>query len=69
VCAGPSRLYVAAILVGNSLATLWPHRFYTPAFWVLKQGVYDLLKIAVGIELAWRAFRGLPGRVAHRARG
>ena len=43
-------LYVLAILVGNSLATFWPHRFYTPAFWVLKQGVYDLLKIAVGIE-------------------
>jgi hypothetical protein len=54
-------LYVAAILVGNSLATLWPHRFYTPAFWVLKQGVYDLLKIAVGIELAWRAFSAFPG--------
>jgi hypothetical protein len=54
-------LYVAAILVGNSLSTLWPHRFYTPAFWVLKQGVYDLLKIAVGIELAWRAFSAFPG--------
>jgi hypothetical protein len=54
-------LYLVTILVGNSLSTLWPHRFYTPAFWVLKQGVYDLLKIAVGIELAWRAFSAFPG--------
>jgi hypothetical protein len=54
-------LYLVAILVGNSLSTFWPHRFYTPAFWVLKQGVYDLLKIAVGIELAWRAFSAFPG--------
>jgi len=54
-------LYLLAILVGNSLATFWPHRFYTGAFWVLKQGVYDLLKIAVGIELAWRAFSAFPG--------
>jgi hypothetical protein len=54
-------LYVLAILVGNSLATFWPYRFYTPAFWVLKQGVYDLLKISVGIELAWRAFSAFPG--------
>ena len=32
-------LYVGATLVGNSLATFWPHRFFTPSFWVLKQGV------------------------------
>ena len=31
--------YVLAILVGNTLVTLSPERFYTPAFWVLKQGV------------------------------
>ena len=61
-------LYVVATLVGNSLATFWPQRFYTPSFWVLKQGVYDSLKIAVAIELAWRAFSAFPGRLAHRAR-
>jgi len=54
-------LYLVAILVCNSLVTLWPGRFYTPAFWVLKQAVYDLLKMAVGVELAWRAFSMFPG--------
>jgi hypothetical protein len=53
--------YVLAILVGNTLVTLAPERFYTPAFWVLKQGVYDALKVAIAIELAWRAFAAFPG--------
>jgi len=54
-------LYVAAVLVGNSLATLVPQRFFTHSFWMLKQGVYDLLKMAIAIELAWRAFAAFPG--------
>ena len=53
--------YLAAILVGNSIVSLWPERFYTGAFWVLKQGVYDALKMAVALELAWRAFDSFPG--------
>jgi hypothetical protein len=53
--------YALAILVGNSLATFWPARFYTPSFWVLKQGVYDILKMAIALELAWRAFAAFPG--------
>ena len=53
--------YVLAILVGNSLVTLAPQRFFNHSFWVLKQGVYDLLKMAVAIELAWRAFAVFPG--------
>ncbi len=54
-------LYVLAILVGNTLVTLAPQRFYTPSFWVLKQGVYDVLKMAIAIELTWRAFAAFPG--------
>jgi len=53
--------YVLAILVGNSLVSLAPQRFFNDSFWVLKQGVYDLLKMAVAIELAWRAFAAFPG--------
>jgi len=53
--------YAFAILAGNSLVSLWPDRFYTPSFWVLKQGVYDVLKVAIALELAWRAFGAFPG--------
>jgi hypothetical protein len=60
--------YLVAILVGNSLVSFWPARFYNPGFWVLKQGVYDALKMAVALELAWRALSAFPGamRTARR---
>jgi hypothetical protein len=53
--------YVVAIMIGNGLVTLAPDRFYTPSFWVLKQGAYDLLKTVTAVELAWRAFHAFPG--------
>jgi hypothetical protein len=53
--------YVTAVLLGNTLVSLWPARFFTPEFWVAKQGVYDILKTAIALELAWRAFRAFPG--------
>jgi hypothetical protein len=53
--------YVLAILLGNILVSFWPSRFFTPSFWVLKQGVYDALKMAIALELAWRAFGAFPG--------
>ena len=36
-------------------------RFFNDSFWILEQGVYDLLKMAVAVELAWRAFAAFPG--------
>jgi hypothetical protein len=54
-------LYVLASLLGNVLVSFWPTRFFTPSFWVLKQGVYDAFKMAIALELAWRAFQAFPG--------
>ncbi|HSD29726.1 MAG TPA: hypothetical protein VLL75_20650 [Vicinamibacteria bacterium] len=53
--------YVVAVLLGNMLVSLWPEHFYTPEFWVVKHGAYDVLKVAIALELAWRAFRAFPG--------
>jgi len=53
--------YILLIMLGNALVTFSPQRFLTPEFWVLKQGAYDLLKMAIAIELAWRAFAAFPG--------
>ena len=39
----------------------WPERFYTPAFWMQKQAVYETLKFAIGLELAYRALSAFPG--------
>jgi hypothetical protein len=53
--------YVLAILLGNTLSSLWPWHFYTASFWVAKQAVYDALKMLLALELAWRAFGAFPG--------
>jgi hypothetical protein len=53
--------YVAAILVGNVLVTWWPQAFFVPGFWMAKQIVYDVLKLGLALELAWRTFRVFPG--------
>jgi len=53
--------YLATVLVANSLGSFWPARFHTPQAWVVFQGAYDLLKMVVVLELAWRAFAVFPG--------
>jgi hypothetical protein len=53
--------YLVAILIGNSLVTFWPDRFFDKQFWMLKQAVYDIAKLAVALDLADSAFRAFPG--------
>lgn len=54
-------VYIAAALLGNALASFWPAQFFTPSFWMLKQTIYDLLKMAIALELAYRTFAAFPG--------
>jgi hypothetical protein len=54
-------VYVVTILVSNSLQTFWPERFHTPEYWLLKQSIYDGMKLLLALELAWRSFRLFPG--------
>src|SRR5215470_9563969 len=53
--------YLVAIFTGNCLVTFWPDRFFAGWFWMLKQAVYDVAKLAVALELAQSAFRAFPG--------
>jgi len=53
--------YIVVVLLGNSLISFWPDRFYNPSFWILKEGAYTLARVAVAIELAYYAFRFFPG--------
>ena len=59
--------YLAAILTGNSLVSFWPEHFYNQSFYIMKACVYDVLKLCIATELAYRVFRGFPGALA-RAR-
>jgi hypothetical protein len=53
--------YLAAVLVCDIPILGWWERFYTHSFWIIRQAVFDLAKLAVAVELAWRAFRPFPG--------
>jgi polyferredoxin len=53
--------YLLVVFVTNFLVTSSPDRFHTPEAWVIIQGSYDLLKMLVVLELAWRAFAVFPG--------
>jgi len=56
--------YLAVILVCNSLVSFWPERFYQPWFYLVRTGLYDGLKVAIAIELAYRTFQAFPGAQA-----
>ncbi len=53
--------YLVAILIFNCLATFWPNQFYTRSYWLFMQSVWDVAKLAVALEFAYRAFRVFPG--------
>src|SRR5262249_4486389 len=52
--------YLLLILTCNSLSTFWPETFYTQWFWILKQGLYDAMKMGIAAELAFRVFQAFP---------
>jgi hypothetical protein len=56
--------YLAVILICNALVSLWPARFFTPWFWILKQALYDALKMGIAVELAYRTFQAFPAAQA-----
>jgi len=56
--------YLAIILLCNSLVSFWPDRFFQPWFWIVRAGLYDALKVAITLELAYRTFQAFPGAQA-----
>jgi hypothetical protein len=54
-------VYLVLVLLCDTLVSLWPGRFYVAWFWILQQSAWDLAKLAIGLELGFRLFRGFPG--------
>jgi hypothetical protein len=52
--------YLGAVLVGNSLVSFWPARFFDAWFWLVQQALYDALKMAIAVELGFRTFQAFP---------
>jgi len=53
--------YLVVVFGCEVAITWWPRVFFRPGFWMLKEAVYDVLKLGVTVELAWRTFRVFPG--------
>jgi len=53
--------YLALVLLGDTMVSVWPERFYQAWFWYLQQSLWDAAKLGVGLEIAFRAFRAFPG--------
>lgn len=54
-------LYVMSVLVPSLLFNVWPQSFFTWENYLLREIVHNLLKFAIGLELAYRTFRAFPG--------
>jgi hypothetical protein len=57
-------IYLAVVLTCNCLVSFWPRTFWVYDFWIRKQAAYDILKLAIAVELGARAFRSFPGALA-----
>ena len=53
--------YLTFALACGVLVTAWPDEFFTMPFWIFQQFVLDLLKIAIGLEVAYWTFLGFEG--------
>ncbi len=58
-------VYLAVIFVCNTLGSVWPETFFVNSFWIRKQAAYDILKLVIGLELAYVALRVFPGAYAY----
>src|SRR2546426_9828928 len=57
-------LFLAVTFVSTIMLVAWPSRFYTKGFWQAKETALNFIRFAMGLELAYRAFRAFPGALA-----
>jgi hypothetical protein len=53
--------YLVVVSACEGAIAFWPERFFQWWFFVTKESLYNVLKIAVALELAHRAFHVFPG--------
>ena len=53
-------VYAGVVAGCDLLITVFPERFYNASFWMARQALYDVLKVAVALELAYRVVRAFP---------
>jgi len=54
-------VYVPVVCACEMAVAFSPSRFFVPEFWLAKQAIYDVLKLGIALELAWKTFGVFPG--------
>jgi hypothetical protein len=52
--------YLVGVAATDALGALWPHHFWRHDFWVFKESLLNLLKLAIVVELMVRIFQPFP---------
>jgi hypothetical protein len=60
-CARAFSAYLAAIMLVTLAIRAWPGTFHSPEFYVLKECLYGLLKLAMAVEIAVLTSQAFPG--------
>jgi hypothetical protein len=53
--------YITSVFVLELLVAVWPAHFFTWRFWVVKEAIQAVLKLAIVLEIASRVFWPFPG--------
>jgi len=61
-------LYALAALVMSTMVRVDPDRFFTWAFWLVRDTILTAVKLAMALELATRTFQSFPGALARARR-
>ena len=56
--------YLLTVLTCNSLVTFWPETFFRKWFWILQEGLYNAINMAIAVELGFRIFQAFPAAQA-----
>jgi len=56
--------YLITVIVSNSLFTFWPETFLKAWFWILQEGIFGALNMAIAVELGFRIFQAFPAAQA-----
>jgi len=53
--------YVTVVVASNLAVVTWPDRFFTASFWTMTHGTFEVARLWIGLEIAYRSFNRRSG--------
>lgn len=57
-------VYLTVVVGFNLAIVIWPHRLFNAVFWTISHGAFEVSKLWIGLEIAYRSFNGRGGASA-----